>query len=611
MRKNLVLIFISLIILTGCVDKNIQKNDNTINLPIIQTEKITYPEPKNIMVNGVDYLQSQDEVGKFGGEFVSSTIGDGPKTFNPWESKDATSSSVAEMLYDGLAETNVNTGEIIPKLAKKIEVLPDKVTYRIFLRHGVKWSDGKPITADDVVFTWDKIIFAGLGNTSTRDSLYIDGVLPKVKKINDYEVEFKTYKPFAPFLRALTTPIAPKHIMEKVAQKGASDFSAYMSGSSNPKDFVTSGPFMIEEYKTAQRIVLKRNPNYYKIDKNKQKLPYLDKYIILIVGNTNNQLLKFQSGELDIIPIEGANVEAFKAQENKKTSDFKIYNLGASTSTSYLAFNLSKEKDKDGNYYVDPIKQTWFNDLNFRKAIEYALDRKSFILNVANGVGVPLYTAESPTSIYLNKNLKEPEYNIEKSKSLLKKSGFYYDKNGILYDKSGNKVEFSLYTNSGNLAREAIGVSIKQDLSKIGITVNFKPMEFNTLVNKLLGTLDWESVIMGFTGSPLDPHGGLNVWHSSGTLHLFNKKTGDKPQSVSNWELTLNDIFEKAALELDFEKRKKLYDEYQKIVYEQKPIIYLYSPLRITAIRTKFKNIYPTPLGDVLHNLDEIYIEEK
>ena len=230
---------------------------------------------------------------------------------------------------------------------------------------------------------------------------------------------------------------------------------------------------------------------------------------------------------------------------------------------------------------------------------------------MANGVGVPLYTAESPTSIYLNKNLKEPEYSIDKAKSLLKKSGFYFDKNGILYDKSGNKVEFSLYTNSGNLAREAIGVAIKQDLSKIGITVNFKPMEFNTLVNKLLGTLDWESVIMGFTGSPLDPHGGLNVWNSSGTLHLFNKKTEDTLQSVSDWELKLNDIFEKAALELDFEKRKRLYDEYQKIVYEQKPIIYLYSPLRITAIRTKFKNVYPTPLGDVLHNIDEIYIEEK
>ena len=611
MRKNLILVIFSLLILTGCVDKTNQNFNKNNNLTIVQTDSIKYPEPKNITLQGIDYLQSQVKTGKFGGEFISSSIGDGPKTFNPWESKDATSSSVGEMLYDGLAQTDVNTGEIIPKLAKKITVLPDKKTYHVYLRHGIKWSDGKPITADDVVFTWDKIIFAGLGNTSTRDSLYIDGILPTIKKINDYEVEFKTYKPFAPFLRALTTPIAPKHIMENIVKKGNSEFSAYMSGSSDPKTFVTSGPFIIEEYKTAQRIVFKRNPNYYRIDKNGQKLPYLDKFIILIVGNTNTQLLKFQSGELDIIPIEGSNLSAFNLRNESEISNYKIYNLGASTSTSYLAFNLSKGKDKDGNYYVNTIKQTWFNDLNFRKAIEYALDRKSIILNVANGVGVPLYTAESPTSIYLNKKLKEPEYNISKAKSLLKKSGFYYDKNNLLHDKDGNKVEFSLYTNSGNLAREAIGVAIKQDLSKIGITVNFKPMEFNTLVNKLISTLDWESVIMGFTGSPLDPHGGLNVWNSSGTLHIFNKEIKNSKQSISEWELKLNDIFEKAALELDFEKRKILYDEYQKIVYEQKPIIYLYSPLRITAIRDKFKNIYPTPLGDVLHNLEEIYIEEK
>ena len=611
MRKNLILIIVGLLFLTGCIDKERQKNVSYPKQEIKNINNQNYPEPKNVTIDGVDYLQSQTEVGKYGGVFISSTIGDGPKTFNPWESKDATSSSVGDLLYDGLTTIDVNTGEVIPKLAKDIEVLPDKMTYKITLRKGLKWSDGKPVTADDVIFTWKDIIFAGFGNTSTRDSLYIEGVLPSVTKVNDYEIIFKTHKPFAPFIRTLSTPIAPKHIFEPVVKKGQSEFSAYMSGSSNPKEFVTSGPFIIEEYKPAQRIIFKKNPNYYKIDKKGNKLPYLEKYIILIVGNTNTQLLKFQSGELDIISIEGANVSTIKSQESKKNADFKIYNLGAETSTSYITFNLAKGKDKNGKYIVDKTKQEWFNDINFRSAVEYALDRKSIILNVANGIGVPLYTAESPTSIFLNKNLKEPEYNILKAKALLKKSGFYEDEKGLLHDKHGNKVEFSLYTNSGNLPREAMGVSIKQDLSKIGITVNFKPMEFNTLVNKLVNTLDWDCVLLGFTGSPLEPHGGLNVWHSDGTLHVFNKKNQDNNQIVSEWEKRLNSIFEQAALELDFAKRKKLYDEYQKIVYEQKPIIYLFSPLRITAVRTKFKNIYPTELGDIIHNIDEIYIEGK
>ena len=608
MNKSLVLAIISIFFLTGCVDKNVTNVSKSISFQT--TQDIKYPEAKNITIDGIDYLESQTPIGKFGGNIVVATIGDGPKTFNPWESKDATSSSVGEMLYDGLTTIDVNTGKTIPKMAKSVEVMPDKKTYIIHLRKGLKWTDGKPITADDVVFTWNDIIFGGFGNTSTRDSLYIDGKLPTVKKLDDYTIEFKTYKPFAPFLRDLAAPVAPKHIFEPVIKNGQSEFSAFMSGSSDPKTFVTSGAFMIEEYKPAQRIIFKRNPNYYKIDKNGQKLPYLDKYIMLIVGNTNNQLLKFQSGELDFIPIEGANVSTLKLQESKKGADFKIYNLGADTSTSFIAFNLSKDKNSDGKYIVDPIKQEWFNDLNFRRAIEYAIDRNSIILNVANGIGTPLYTAESPTSIFLNKDLKEPEYNVEKAKELLKKSGFYLDEKGALHDKKGYRIEFSLYTNSGNFPREAIGVAVKQDLSKLGIKLNFKPIEFNSLVEKLTNTLDWDTILIGFTGTPLEPHSGINVWHSDGTLHAFNKNNNYKNHYVSNWEKRLDTIFETAALELDFNKRKILYDEYQKIVYEQKPLIYMYSPMRISAIRNKFKNIYPTKLGDILHNIEEIYIED-
>lgn len=610
MRKNLVIVVISVLFLTGCIDKNTVKNEPPAT-KIQKTTEVIYPEPINITINGTDYQQAQTPIGKFGGDIVVSTIGDGPKTFNPWESKDATSSAVGDLLYDGLTTTDVNTGKTIPKLAKTIDILPDKKTYIVHLRKGLKWTDGNTITADDVVFTWNNIIFGGFGNTSTRDSLYIDGKLPTVKKLDNYTVEFKTYKPFAPFLRNLSTPIAPKHIFEPVVKSGQSEFSAFMGGSTDPKTFVTSGAFMIEEYKPAQRIIFKRNPNYYKINKNGQKLPYLNKYIILITGNTNNQLLKFQSGELDFIPIEGANVSTIKAQEAKKNADFKIYNLGAETSTSFIMFNMSKDKNNENKYYVNPIKQAWFNDLNFRRAIEAAIDRKSIILNIANGIGVPLFTAESPTSIFLNKNLKEPEYNINKAKELLKSSGFYTDSKGLLHDKNGNKVEFSLYTNSGNFPREAMGVAIKQDLSKLGITINLKPLEFNSLVNKLTNTLDWDCILIGFTGSPLEPHSGINVWHSDGTLHAFNKNNGDKNHYISDWEKQLNNIFEKASLEIEFNKRKELYDEYQKIVYEQKPLIYLYSPTRISAVRTKLKNIYPTRLGDILHNIDEIYIEEK
>ncbi len=606
----LIVIFI-LIALKSCINADIPETEvknkaggNSI------FQKVEFPPaPKTVTINGVDYLQSRATVGNFGGVLVSSTIGEGPKTFNPFNTKDATSATMADMMFDGLVSSRPDTGEIIPKLAKSFEISPDGKTYTFYLRRGIKWSDGQPITADDVVFTWNKIILAGLGNTSTRDSVLIDGKLPKVRKVDDYTVKFITLKPFAPFLRILSAPIAPKHIFEPVVKKGAKYFDSFWSTTTNPKDFVLSGAFKLKEYLAAQRVVFERNPDYYEINLNGEKLPYLDKIIYLIVGDLNNEILKFEAKELDVIGLRGSNVGRYKKKEAK--SDYVIYNLGPDTGTMFVALNLNKRKNNQGKYYVAPKKQVWFNDLNFRNAIDWAIDRKAMVNNVANGLASTLFTSESLNSIYLNKKLaKGHPKNIKKAKQYLKKSGFYW-KNKDLYDKSGNRVEFDLYTNAGNTEREAIGVMLKQDLEDLGMKVNFKPVEFNSLVNKLVNSLDWDLVIMGLTGSPLEPHNGKNVWSSIGTLHLFYQRTDGKAYDKLLWESKLDKIIDEASLKINFKDRKKLYDEYQQIIYDEKPIIYLYSPIRVTAIRKKFGNIYPSPLSGITYNLDEIYIKRE
>jgi peptide/nickel transport system substrate-binding protein len=278
----------------------------------------------------------------------------------------------------------------------------------------------------------------------------------------------------------------------------------------------------------------------------------------------------------------------------------------------YISVNLNERKDEKGKPYVNPIKQKWFRDKNFRQAIDYAIDRDNMVFNIARGLAEPLFTPETLNSIFLNKNLKPYPRNIEKSKELLKKSGFYWDKKGKLFDKSGNRVEFDLYTNAGNTEREAIGVMVKQDLEDLGMKINFKPVEFNSLVNKLMSTFDWDMVIMGFTGSPLEPNGGKNVWMSDGALHIFNQRLEKDLNSPKfDWEKRIDYLYNQGALAVKFEDRKKFYDEYQAIVYDEKPLIYIYSPIRIVALRNKFKNIYPTSLGGVVHNLEEIYIESE
>ena len=590
----------------------------SIDKPPVQTNEreetidlhdLSYDEPKIITINGEDYLQSQLPIGKFGGELVTSTIGEGPKTFNIWTAKDNTSTEIGSLLFDSLLSTDVNTGEVIPNMAKSIEISPDQKSYTITLRKGLKWSDGKEITADDVIFTWKDIVFAGFGNTSVRDSVTIDGQLPEVEKIDKYTVKFTTPKPFAPFLRFLSENIAPEHILKPVVAKGKRAFDAFWGTNANPADFVTSGPFKLQEYVPAQRVVLKRNDNYHFVNREGKKLPYLDKYIIQIVGDLNNELLKFESGELDLISVRGSDAARFKMNENK--GDYTLYNLGASTGTMFFTLNLNNRKNEKGQYYVNPTKEKCFRDKNFRQAIDYAIDRDSEVANILNGVGQPLFTPEALGSIFLNETVaKGHTRDLAKAEELLKKSGFYKDKDGILHDKDGNIVSFDLLTNAGNTEREAVGVMIKSDLADLGMKINFKPIEFNSLIGKISGTFDWDSMIMGFTGSTLEPHGGKNVWYSNGPLHIFNQRNEDEfGKDLFDFERKIDEIFDRGASELEFEKRKIYYDKYQEILADECPMVYLYSPLRLIAIRNRVGNVYPTILGGMVHNTAELYIK--
>lgn len=610
------ILFISILILIICVSCfRIDKpySETAVSNSSFKEDLNNYPEylaQPTFRINGIDYRLSMMPVGKFGGEFVTSEISD-PKTFNPFVSKDATSSAIGDMLYDGLVGSSPLNGDIVPILAKDYEISDDKTTYTINLREGVKWTDGTEITSDDVVYTWNEIIFKGLGNTSIRDSLVIDGELPKVTKTGKYSVVFRTPKPFSPFIRFLSASIAPKHIFKPVTDKGAKEFDSYMTSTCDISKIVSSGAFILDEYVPAQRIVLRRNPNYYVINEKGQTLPYIDKYIILIVGDLNNNILKFESKELDVVSVKGKDAARLKRAE--KYSDYTMYNLGPDASSNFVVFNLNKRKDADGKYFVPQYKQEWFNDVNFRTAVDYAVDRKGMVINIANGVASPLFSAEPIPSVFINEEIaKGHDRDIEKAKALLKQSGFWLDKDNVLHDKNNNVVEIELITNAGNTEREATGVIIKEDLAQLGIKVNFRPIEFNSLVNKVSSTNKWEMVILGFSGGSIyEPHGSKNVWYSKGAMHIFNYRDPNKNYTdIEPWEKEVDEIFDKASLELDFDKRKAFYDKFQEIIYREKPIIYLFSRNTIIALRNKVKNAYLVKFSGGIYNIEEIFIEE-
>lgn len=602
-------LIVAMILLPGCMPPSTEIRDS--GHPILKVKPHSAPPFRTRLIDDVEMKESRSPVGKYGGTFYDANIGRGPKTFNPLAATDATSSQIGGMMFVGLAETDPYSGETVPHLAKSIEVKPDNLTYVVTLRRGLTWSDGHPLTADDVLFTWNELIKTGLGNASNRDIVMINGKLPSVRKVDDLTLEFKTPEPFAPFKSNLSAAILPKHIVQPVIRNNPKAFDSLWGVTAKPESFVVNGPFLLEEYVSGQRIILKRNPTYFMVDKAGNRLPYLSRYVIEFVQDQNAEILQFEQGRIDSLGVPGNQVFYVK---HLQTPEFTMYDLGPATGTTFMVLNLNPRKDKmTGKPYVDPKKSRWFRDLNFRKAIDYAIRRDQIVQNILMGVGAPLFTAESLASVYLNKDLADGHpYNLEQARAYLKASGFRWNEKNQLLDREGNRVEFELITNTGNLERESVGVSIKEDLQKLGMKVNFKPIDFNVLVGKM-DTSEWESVILGLTGSPIEPHGGKNVWESTGALHLFNQRNPENDQPGADrlepWEQELDRLFNLGATVLDQEKRRAIYNQYQQVVYDHLPLIYLYSPKSVIAVRDRIRNFDPTPLG-TFHNLESIWIQE-
>lgn len=534
------------------------------------------------------------ETPTYGGSFVLDNISD-PKSFNPVIAKETSTTMITDFLFEGLTQINPFTTDMEPRLARSWEYSPDGKIWTFHLRENVKWFDGRQFTADDVVFTYNDLYYNPDIPTSARDILTIDGKRIKVEKVDTYTVRFIMPKPFAPLLFALGMEIMPKHILEPMVK--AKTFNSAWGVNTPPDKITGTGPFMISEYIPSQRVVLKRNPNYWRTDKTGNSLPYLDSIVILIVPDQNSSLLKFQAGETDMISIRGEDYAVIKPTEAK--GNFTIYNTGPTFSTTFLFFNQNPKA-------IPQYKLRWFTNKKFRQAIAHSVDKETIINNVMAGLAFPQDSALTPASkFFYNPDIRKYEYNLDKAKSLLQEAGFK-NKGGRLYDSEGHHVEFTLFTNSENNQRVNIGNIIKSDLDKLGIKVNFVPIQFNTMVTKLDATFDWEAIIIGLTGG-VEPHNGRNVWHSSGQLHMWNPRQA-KP--VTTWEAEIDRLFEDGATELDKEKRKKIYHRWQEIAAEELPVIYTVTPAALYAVRNKFGGIKPTSLAGVIPYIEEVYLKK-
>lgn len=626
MRKLLALCCASATLITACSSSPKQMSvSEPNNLSTASPNKFPDPGPFKLVTTntaeGIEELwQSRGDVGKRGGTFTVSTFGSGPKTFNPWAAADVESDGISYLMFEHLVDTDAWTGKAYPRLAKSIEMSADKKDYIVTLRKGLKWSDGKPITADDVVFTMNTLIGRGFGNSSRRDVLSVYGKFPTTSKLDDLTVKIHTDVPFVPFLSSLSgIAIGPKHVVEPITKQPMKHFQTVWDINCDPKSLVTSGRFKLLRYIPGQRAEFVRNEKYGMVDREGTRLPYLDKFVYAIVPDQNTQILKFYGGELDLLDIRSVKgPDAALMKQREKTGNFTMHGLGPDDGTLFVMFNMNRRKNADNSkYYVDPIKQKWFNNIYFRQAVNHALDRQRIVNNVIRGVGMPLYTAESEASPFINKNLKPYPQDLKLAADLLTKGGFTKKADG-LYDADGHKVEFSLLTNSGNIIRDAVCIIITDELKKLGIKVNYQPIDFNILISKVDHSMDWEAIVMGLTGPRLEPYDGANVWKSDGRLHMFDQRKPDSTGKIPvddarDWEKRIDELFNKMATTFDEAKRHEYCNEYQAIVYEQQPFIYLYTPLLLTSIKNSVGNYKPMPLGinytplGSMHNLEEIY----
>jgi peptide/nickel transport system substrate-binding protein len=546
-----------------------------------------------------------------GGRFVVSAIGD-PKTFNYIMANESSSTDIDRLMFWCLLNFDVPTQEVKPGLAESWTHSPDGKTWTFRLRKNLRWSDGAPLMADDVVFTLNDVIYNTNINTVMRDPFILNGKKFKVTKLDNLTIQVVTPKVYAPFLGAFGAgvPIMPKHVLEKFVAAGT--FTSAYGVDAKPEDIVGSGPFRLKEYKPAQYTILERNPYFCEVDKKGQRLPYFDNIIFTVVPNVNAAFLRFLSGESDDVGVPPYEYDRFKTEAAK--GKFSLLDPGIGLEMNFLWFNENTNVNPEtGKPYVDPRKLKWFRNTKFRQAVSYAIDREAIIKSIYADRGIPSYGFETPgNKKWFNPNIPKYSYDPAKALALLKEIGIdKRDGDNFLTDADGNRIEFVFNTVTGSDAAEKTAVLIKSDLEKLGMKAIFQPIEFNTLITKIDDTCDYDCILLGLqpgTGLSADPSDSMNVLKSDGFTHQWFPR--EKAPSTE-WEARIDQLMDAQMQTLDYAQRKKDYDEVQEILAEEQPMIFTATPMDYVAIRSDIGNVRPTALSSyrVTWNAEELYFK--
>ena len=566
-----------------------------------EIDKLTKNENSNLIEKTVSkpWKAQGYKPGKLGGTWYDTILSD-PKTFNQLiAQRDGESNSIISNTLDYLVDYDAYLREWQPRLASfEIETDEKKGTLTVHytLRENLYWSYyGKeekiPVTSDDFVFWYNEIdgdkAFSSSGYGQQWCTMP-DGSLAHIDcvKIDDRRFDFVFPRIVADPLLATNMSLAPSFIYKKAKREnGTEGVKNLFSADCNPKTIPSCGKWYLAEYTPAQRLVFKRNPYYWNKDENGTSIPYYEKMIYQIVGDMNTNYLLFKEGKSETFVPRPE--EVYDVIENQK-NDYTVYNAEGSSSAQMWSFNQNP-KNSSSLFY------SWFTNKNFRQAMSCLLNRDRIISQTYRGLAEAKYDFFPSANPYYNSDITlQYRFSPERAVKLLEDVGFYRDADGFMCDAAGNRVEFDLTIASSNTVTNDMAMIISDECSKVGIKVNIRQTEFQKIVEMLTSTYDWQSVIIGL-GSNLFPSQGSNVWPSSGNLHLWYPL---QSQPATEWEKRIDYLYNEGCYSNDRKTAEKIWNEYQRIILEQCPVIYLVRSRSFFAIRNKW-------------NLDNVYYDNK
>jgi peptide/nickel transport system substrate-binding protein len=550
-----------------------------------------------------EYSTVSGDPGEAGGKLVVALRSE-PKTLNPILSVDATSREIIGALNADLVHINRQTQRTEPGLAKTWNLSPDGRRYVLHLRRGLKFSDGAPFTADDVVFSFGLYLDENL-HSPQRDLLVLDDKPIVVKKLDEYTVEFDLAKAYGPAERLFDgLAMLPRHLLEKGYKEGK--LAQVWGTNAHLEEFAGLGAFKLKSYVPGQRLALERNPYYWKKDQRGNRLPYLAELTFVFVPNEDAQVIKFQAGETQL--LERVNADNFiLLQKDAAARGQCLADLGPGLEFQFLVFNMNS---------LDPAKfrdltskQSWFRDLRFRQAVSLAMDRKGMTRLVYGGRATPIWGNVTPgNKLWLNTNLPHPERSVEQARKVLQAAGFSWNSAGALVDPQMKAVSFTILVSSSNAQRSKLATLAQDDLKQLGMDVQVVPMEFRALVDRVLNTKDYEAVLMNLVNGDVDPTPEMNLWLSNGETHLWD--LGEK-KPATPWETELDHLMETQMTTADPAARKILYDRVQEIVSQNLPFVFLVSPNILVGAQASVGNFRPAILEPyVLWNADQLFLRQ-